>query len=43
MITERCLNCGVVIDDDGDLRYHADISSNNMTPCQEDLLYESMP
>jgi hypothetical protein len=42
LITKRCQKCGVLILD-GDLRYHADLRRNNMTSCQEDLLYESLP
>jgi hypothetical protein len=29
--------------DEGDLRYHADLRRNNMSSCQEALLYESLP
>jgi hypothetical protein len=29
--------------DDGDLRYHTDLSRNNITSCQEALLYECLP
>jgi hypothetical protein len=42
LITKRCQKCGVLIDN-GDLRSHTDVLSNNMTRCQEDLLYESLP
>jgi hypothetical protein len=42
LVTKRCQKCSVLIDD-GNLRYHADVSRNNMTACQEDLLYESLP
>jgi hypothetical protein len=42
LITKRCQKCGVLIDN-GDLRSHTDVRSNNMTRCQEDLLYEPLP
>jgi len=42
LITKRCQKCGVLIDN-GNLRSHTDVRSNNMTRCQEDLLYESLP
>jgi hypothetical protein len=42
LITKRCQKCGMLIDE-GDLRYHAELSRNNMTSCQEALLYESLP
>ena len=42
LITKRCQKCSVLIDD-GNFRYHADVRRNNMTSCQEDLLYESLP
>ena len=42
LITKRCQKCGARIDN-GDLRSHTDVRSNNMTRCQEDLLYESLP
>jgi hypothetical protein len=41
-ITTRCQKCGVLIDD-GDLRYHVEVLRNNMSPCQEELLYECLP
>lgn len=43
LITKRCQKCGVLIDNNGDLRSHTDVRSNNMTRCQEDLLYEPLP
>jgi hypothetical protein len=42
LITKRCQKCGALIDNDA-LRSHTDVRSNNMTRCQEDLLYESLP
>ena len=42
LITKRCQKCGVLIFD-GDLRYRANLRLNNMTSCQEDLLYECLP
>jgi hypothetical protein len=41
-MTKRCQKCSVLIDDDN-FRYHADVRRNNMTSCQENLLYESLP
>lgn len=41
-IIKRCHKCGKLVDN-LDLNYHADVRHNNMTSCQEDLLYESMP
>jgi hypothetical protein len=40
LITKRCQKCGMLIDE-GDLRYHADLRRNNMSSCQEALLYVS--
>jgi hypothetical protein len=32
-----------MLTDERGLRYHVDIRLNNMTLCQEDLLYECLP
>jgi len=41
-MTKRCQKCDTIIGE-GDTRYHEDLSCNNMTACQEDLLYEPFP
>lgn len=42
LMTKRCQKCNTLIGEGG-ARYHEDLSCNNMTACQEDLLYDSFP